>query len=190
MILTKYNPQDLLRYGNELEICGFLTGNGTEQQLIMFPDTPYISPKVVCPTDTEYRDILRQMDILEIETSQKVILRKSQRQIDMQVSWNVFRRDDYTCRYCGRDDVPLTVDHIVLWEDGGETLEDNLISSCRRCNKTRGNMPYLEWLQSDYYKRNMENLSRRIGSNFFILNNEAMWEKANKTPLRKTMRSR
>ncbi|GAG09150.1 unnamed protein product, partial [marine sediment metagenome] len=57
----------------------------------------------------------------------------------------------YKCRYCGRDDVPLTVDHLVLWEDGGPSIEENLVSACRKCNKKRGNTEYSDWLQHPYY---------------------------------------
>jgi 5-methylcytosine-specific restriction endonuclease McrA len=92
----------------------------------------------------------------------KAILRKSTRQIDAGVSWRVFKRDEYTCRYCGKDDVPLTVDHLVLWEKGGPTIEDNLVACCKKCNKKRGNMKYEDWLVSDYYKKVSKNLSAEI----------------------------
>jgi 5-methylcytosine-specific restriction endonuclease McrA len=35
----------------------------------------------------------------------------------------------------------------------GASVEDNLITACRKCNKTRGNMLYEDWLNSDYYKK-------------------------------------
>ena len=76
--------------------------------------------------------------------------------------WKVFERDDYQCRYCGKTGVPLTGDHLILWEHGGPTIEENLLSACRPCNKTRGNMPYKEWLESDYYKKASKYLSPEI----------------------------
>ena len=99
----------------------------------------------------EWEVFLKQTDVLDIKGPGKAILRKSQRQIDQNISWAVFRRAGYACRYCGRCDVPLTVDHIILWEDGGATTEDNLLSACRRCNKLRGSMQYDQWLQSRQY---------------------------------------
>ena len=66
--------------------------------------------------------------------------------------WEVFRRDNYTCRYCGNKQVPMTVDHVVLWEEGGPSIVKNLICSCKKCNNTRGNMQYEDWLESDGYK--------------------------------------
>lgn len=75
------------------------------------------------------------------------------------VVWDVYRRDGFLCSYCGAGDVPLTVDHIVLWEQGGPSTRDNLLTSCKKCNKTRGNMSFEEWLESDHYKRVSRGLS-------------------------------
>ncbi|WP_212636678.1 HNH endonuclease, partial [Salmonella enterica] len=56
-----------------------------------------------------------------------IILRKNQRILDQKIAWEVYRRDKYKCRYCGIDNVPLTVDHIITWESGGATHADNLM---------------------------------------------------------------
>ena len=74
----------------------------------------------------------------------------------------MYRRDHYRCRYCGANDVPLTVDHLVLWEEGGPSTEENLVSACKDCNKTRGNTPYHLWLRDSYYKRVSANLPPMI----------------------------
>lgn len=50
----------------------------------------------------------------------------------------VFRRDDYTCRLCGRRGGPLEVDHIVPVARGGENDPDNLQTLCRGCNRRKG----------------------------------------------------
>lgn len=125
----------------------------------------------------DWKVFLRQTDLKETEVLQaagedgklaKAIIRKSQRQISQHVSWQVFRRDGYKCRYCGADDVPLTVDHLVTWEEGGPTETENLLSSCKRCNNKRGSTPYAEWLQSPYYRKASQNLSadvRRLNNN-------------------------
>jgi len=109
----------------------------------------------------DWEKFLRQTDLLETEvlakasdgTLAKVIVRKSQRNIEAGISWKVFKRDGYACRYCGKDDLPLTVDHLVLWEVGGPSIEANLVAACRKCNKTRGRLSYSQWLSHDYYKR-------------------------------------
>jgi hypothetical protein len=109
----------------------------------------------------EWQQFLRQTDLMETEILAKdksgglvkAIARKSNRQIDQNVSWRVFKRDGYACRYCGKNDVPLTVDHLVRWEEGGPSIEANLLAACRKCNRTRGNQYYDDWLRSGYYKQ-------------------------------------
>lgn len=118
----------------------------------------------------DWQKFLRQTDIMETEiltkasdgTLAKAIYRKGQRQIDTAVSWKVFKRDNYTCRYCGNDDVPLTVDHLVLWEEGGPSITDNLVASCKKCNKTRGNAQYEEWMKHPRYIQTSKSLTPEV----------------------------
>lgn len=112
-------------------------------------------------THKEWGQFIRQSDTMETEvlaqasdgTLAKVILRKSQRQIEAAVQWRVWRRDGCACRYCGRNDTPLTVDHLVCWEEGGPSIEANLVAADKSCNKRRGNLPYAQWLEHPYYKK-------------------------------------
>jgi len=179
--------KELLKYGNELTICGFIVGNDNETKVVRFPDES-ISLDVmdwIYPTDEEIHQIIRQLDVQEIEGLQKVVLRKSQRHVDTRVNWQVFRRDNFTCVYCGVDDVPMTVDHIVLWENMGDSVPDNLNCSCKKCNKTRGSMDYDDWLQSDYMRKVQGGEpSYRVDGLI------ARGVKARQLPLRKTKRSR
>ncbi len=121
--------------------------------------------------DEDWRRFIRQTDLLETEVLSKTehgklaktILRKSQRVIENRVSWEVYKRDGYRCRYCGRDGVPLTVDHLICWEQGGPSNNPgNLASSCRKCNKVRGNIPYEEWLNHEYYLKVSKNLTQEV----------------------------
>lgn len=117
--------------------------------------------------DADWKTFLDQADQLNTEvlaraadgTLEKAILRKGQRTLETGVQWRVFKRDLYTCRYCANDSTPLTVDHLVLWEEGGPSIEANLLSACRKCNKTRGNKSYADWLNSPDYKRLSAKLS-------------------------------
>ena len=54
--------------------------------------------------------------------------------------FQVFRRDNYTCQYCGREapEFPLQVDHIVPWAKGGATMLANLRTACGECNLGKG----------------------------------------------------
>lgn len=51
---------------------------------------------------------------------------------------NILRRDGHRCQYCGRADVPLTVDHVIPRARGGSDLWENLVCACVRCNNKKG----------------------------------------------------
>lgn len=51
---------------------------------------------------------------------------------------NVLRRDKHRCAYCGRGDLPLTMDHIVPKAKGGNDSWDNLVAACMPCNNRKG----------------------------------------------------
>ena len=50
----------------------------------------------------------------------------------------IFRRDNYTCQYCGRNGGELTVDHVMPRHLGGAHSWDNLVAACRSCNHAKG----------------------------------------------------
>ncbi|CAG0971642.1 hypothetical protein ANAEL_01214 [Anaerolineales bacterium] len=50
----------------------------------------------------------------------------------------IFRRDNYTCQYCGRRDIPLTVDHVIPRHMGGQHNWTNLVAACSSCNHRKG----------------------------------------------------
>ncbi|HOA24679.1 MAG TPA: HNH endonuclease [Aggregatilineales bacterium] len=50
----------------------------------------------------------------------------------------IFRRDDYTCQYCGKKTTNLTIDHVVPRHRGGEHSWSNLVTSCPACNRLKG----------------------------------------------------
>ena len=54
--------------------------------------------------------------------------------VSKRTRFEVLRRDDYTCRYCHRDDVPLRVDHVIPTALGGSDDPGNLVASCQDCN--------------------------------------------------------
>lgn len=144
-------------YGNKLSIVGMIVGNGEENDIILFNSESNPNPEnenvhIITPTTEELQAIFKQLDTLEITNSQKTVLRKSQRQIDQVVAWNVFRRDGYRCVYCGKGDMPLTFDHIILWEEGGASVEENGLTACKKCNHTRGSKQLPDFLESSYYK--------------------------------------
>lgn len=62
------------------------------------------------------------------------------KQIGKKARFEVFKRDSFTCQYCGNSapDVVLEVDHIKPVASGGENDTLNLITSCKNCNSGKG----------------------------------------------------
>jgi 5-methylcytosine-specific restriction endonuclease McrA len=53
-------------------------------------------------------------------------------------SKEIFRRDKYTCQYCGRKDTKLTIDHIYPKRLGGKHTWTNVVAACPTCNHCKG----------------------------------------------------
>jgi len=49
----------------------------------------------------------------------------------------IFKRDNYTCQYCGSVGGKLEGDHIIPISKGGTNDIENLATSCRRCNRQK-----------------------------------------------------
>ena len=55
----------------------------------------------------------------------------------------IFRRDHYTCQYCGQKSAELTVDHIIPKHLGGKFSWENLVTACPRLqSKKRRQAPF------------------------------------------------
>ena len=50
----------------------------------------------------------------------------------------IFRRDSYSCQYCGSSSRDLTIDHIVPKHLGGEHSWENVVTACSYCNHKKG----------------------------------------------------
>jgi 5-methylcytosine-specific restriction endonuclease McrA len=48
----------------------------------------------------------------------------------------ILRRDGYICQYCGQE--ADTVDHVIPRRLNGLDTDENLLSSCRKCNLAKG----------------------------------------------------
>jgi hypothetical protein len=162
MEVINFSDINLLDIGNTIQLGGMIWVGPNISFITQVPQRQddLSQVKILPMTLENWEAFLRQCDILEIEILAqdptgitKKLVRKSQRQIDGYVQWAVFQRDHYTCRYCGRTGIPLSVDHIVLWEEGGATVKDNLLAACKACNRDRGNTQYEAWMQSSIYLR-------------------------------------
>jgi 5-methylcytosine-specific restriction endonuclease McrA len=69
--------------------------------------------------------------------------RPEARNISQKVRWEIFARDNFTCKYCGRKppEVVLVVDHVISVDANGTKEHDNLVTACEDCNFGKSNRP-------------------------------------------------
>ena len=65
---------------------------------------------------------------------------KKRKPLTKKVRFEVFKRDRFTCQYCGRmaPDIILEIDHIIPVAAGGTNDLLNLVTSCKDCNRGKG----------------------------------------------------
>lgn len=158
--------------GLSVKLQGVVYGDTLRSWILLLPNeqqtalTEYLSF-----TPEEWEDFIHQTDTVNVlalvqdpqnKKLGRAFVRKCERQVAQDTSWSVFRRDGYRCRYCGNDSVPLTVDHLVTWEEGGPSTGQNLLSSCKKCNNKRGNTTFAEWLSSPYYQKVSRGLTPEV----------------------------
>lgn len=156
----KFKEISILEFGNNYTISGVVMEGVKDDEnslIYMLPQKSFNNSNNIIQTLSieEWNKLFLQLDTLNTEGcdsfGQKIILRKSTRHVDNKVSWQVFRRDNFACRYCNIDNVPMTVDHIITYEKGGPWTKENLLTSCSKCNKKRGNLDYGSWMEHKYY---------------------------------------
>jgi 5-methylcytosine-specific restriction endonuclease McrA len=62
--------------------------------------------------------------------------RTAQRKISRRA---LFARDDWRCVYCGTTGGRLTLDHVIPRSRGGDSVWENVVTSCAPCNLRKGN---------------------------------------------------
>ena len=68
-------------------------------------------------------------------------MNKKRKSISKRIRFDVFKRDNFTCQYCGKQapNIILEVDHIKPVSKGGNNGMLNLITSCFDCNRGKSN---------------------------------------------------
>jgi HNH endonuclease len=71
--------------------------------------------------------------------------------VSVRTRFEVFKRDNFTCRYCGRTspEVVLEVDHIVPVCEGGTSDVINLATACWECNHGKSGVPLSQTLTGE-----------------------------------------
>ena len=60
----------------------------------------------------------------------------------------IFRRDDYTCRYCGSRGGRLECDHVHPVAKGGSHDDENLATACFACNRSKHAKLLSDWVSA------------------------------------------
>jgi len=101
-------------------------------------------------TDIEVLDLDlfdRLMDTLDAEDDKALASaivgagRDSRRRFRGTVRSTVWTRDGGVCWYCGATVTldRVQIDHVIPWSRGGRTVEDNGVTSCAPCNRSKSN---------------------------------------------------
>lgn len=71
--------------------------------------------------------------------------------VSTRTRFEVFKRDDFTCKYCGRKspEVVLECDHVVPVCEGGSSDPINLVTSCWDCNRGKAGVPLDHFLTGE-----------------------------------------
>ena len=88
---------------------------------------------------------------------EKGVARGERRAISEKVRYQVFSRDAFRCKACGRgadDGVKLTVDHVTPVDWGGTNDMSNLLTLCEECN--RGKKAWVNAVPSQSMKEIMD----------------------------------
>jgi len=83
--------------------------------------------------------------------------------LSKKVRFEVFKRDSFTCQYCGRSapDVVLEVDHIQPVSKGGSDDVINLVTSCTSCNRGKSNKKLSDKTEIKKQKIMLDDLQKR-----------------------------
>jgi len=100
---------------------------------------------------------------------EKGAARGERKAISEKVRYQVFSRDSFRCKACGRgadDDVKLTVDHTIPVDWGGTNDMANLLTLCDECN--RGKKAWVDSVPSEIMKEvvNKSTVEQRIEALF------------------------
>ena len=87
----------------------------------------------------------------------------ARKSIPKTVRFEVFKRDKFTCQYCGASapEVILEVDHIQPVSKGGTDDLLNLITSCRDCNRGKRNKVLSDSTSVQVQKKRLDEMQER-----------------------------
>lgn len=159
--------------GSLLKIEGVVVGGEGAQAVFYLPsaDIKPVQPGRVLSL-AEWTDFIQRSDNPEVLVSgslEKIFHRKLRYEISGATQQKIWVSDGLRCVYCHQPmgKVQLTVDHFHPLESGGANNTSNLLSCCRKCNKSKGSMSAQDWcskLRPEYgnYEHYVEYLKNRV----------------------------
>lgn len=78
--------------------------------------------------------------------------------ISKRLRYEIFRRDNFQCRYCGKKppETELRPDHVIPKTLGGNDEPDNLVTACVDCNAGKSSVPadapFVEDIRQDAFR--------------------------------------
>jgi|GEM_PF-2776371 len=122
--ITGFSPKKLRKFAEFCSEIEIFSAKFSENSLTI--DIPNI---------LKYREVnaARVLDVSSIEWR---VLRKA-----------VFKRDSFTCQYCGKPVEKPDCDHVMPLSRGGLSTMDNLVTACPSCNRSKNDKTPEEWMQ-------------------------------------------
>jgi len=84
--------------------------------------------------DNEFQEFERKFILARLENIDLALWESTRKRI--------FERDNYTCKYCKVRGGILEIDHIIPISKCGGNQDENLTTSCRRCNRQKKDKIY------------------------------------------------
>lgn len=167
----QFDPKQI---GGDIHLVGTVWKNFKDGQFYITPLWPDLGIKhdtlnIIEATYQENIQIINEAWLLEAKRydgfqgrATKVALSRSQKQVEPRIAWEVFRRDNFICVYCGDDRNAMTYDHYVPRSHGGPTNVENGRTACKNCNLLKGDTTPEEWLSSDRLNERKKFISKVI----------------------------
>jgi len=106
---------------------------------VTWGDWSNIKPGLGEPAIRSSNDIFRIPTVIQVTRYNK--LPDSKKRRSRYCRRTIYKRDDYTCQYCGcrPGSSELSIDHVIPKSQGGETIWENCVLACVECNSKKAN---------------------------------------------------
>jgi len=125
VLLLNFSYEPIGTVGVAKAICMWFNGKITVEE--------FDGDNVIRSPSTQIRvpSVIRLKRYVHVHRRQENIMKRAR----------IYIRDNYRCQYCGeqKSAKELTLDHIVPRSQGGESIPQNLVTACVRCNQRKGN---------------------------------------------------